>query len=70
MLGLVLRRLPDYEVDAAGIVRYDDIGTINGYKHLPARFTPAPTVGPPLPDVLARWQEQLDSGALARLGAD
>ncbi|HET6811669.1 MAG TPA: cytochrome P450 [Acidimicrobiales bacterium] len=63
MLGAVLRRMPDYEIDTAGIVRYDDIGTINGYRHLPARFTPVRKEGAPLADVLGRWQERLDAGA-------
>jgi cytochrome P450 len=69
MVGQFLRRMPDYEIDPAGIVRYDDIGTINGYRSLPARFTPVPREGAPFPEVLARWQERLDAGAMADAGA-
>ena len=60
MLGRVLERLPDYRVDTSGVVRYGDIGVINGYRHLPARFTPGRRVGAPFSDVLARWQERVE----------
>ena len=68
MLGLILRRLPEYSIEAEGIVRYDDIGTINGYKHLPARFPAGHKEGPPLAEVLDRWQEELDSGPFWQQG--
>ena len=41
------------------IVRYEDIGVINGYRHLPAVFPKAPRQGPPLDEVMARWQDAL-----------
>lgn len=63
MLGRVLERMPDYTVDAGGVVRYGDIGTINGYRHLPARFTPGAPTGPGFDDVLASWQQVLDDDA-------
>ena len=40
MLREVLRRMPDYRIDHAGREQYESIGTINGFKHLPATFTP------------------------------
>lgn len=61
MVGEVLRRLPDYRVRADGVVRYEDIGTINGYQHLPATFTRSRRQGPPLGEVLERWQQTLDA---------
>ncbi len=39
-VGSVLRRLPDYQVVSAGAHRYDQIGTINGWEHVPVTFTP------------------------------
>ena len=60
MLTTVLSRIGDYAVDRDGIVRYDDIGTINGYKHLPARFTPGTPAAAPLSSVIERWQAAVD----------
>lgn len=37
--GEVLRRMPDYSLGDGG-TRYLNIGTINGWHRLPARFTP------------------------------
>ena len=37
------------------------IGTINGFKHLPATFTPGRREGPPLSEVMADWQARLDA---------
>jgi cytochrome P450 len=33
-------RLPDYQIDAEGAVRYSSIGITNGFLSLPSRFTP------------------------------
>jgi len=63
MLGRVLARMPDYHVDAGGIARYDDIGTINGYRHLPAHFTPGWRIGPSFDEVIGRWQEEVGRDA-------
>jgi hypothetical protein len=46
MLTAVLDRLPDYQCTAEGTVHYDSIGVIQGMRHLPATFTPAPRSGP------------------------
>ncbi|MFJ8025462.1 cytochrome P450 [Streptomyces sp. NPDC096311] len=40
----VLRRMPDYTL-APGAEHYTNIGTVNGWHHLPARFTPGSPVG-------------------------
>ena len=61
MLGRVLERMPDYRVEADGVARYEDIGTINGYRHLPARFTPGAPVGPSFDEVLDRWQAEVET---------
>ncbi len=65
MLTAVLERLPDYRLAPGGAVRYEDIGTINGYKHLPATFSPARRVGPSLEQVIAGWEARLYDGAPA-----
>jgi cytochrome P450 len=44
VIGQVLRRIPDYEL-TDGAVRYESIGVVNGWHHLPARFSPAAKVG-------------------------
>lgn len=61
MLRETLRRMPDYRVEPAGKVRYESIGVINGFQHLPATFTPGRREGPPLDEVLADWQAKLDA---------
>ena len=66
MLREALRRMPDYRIDHAGKEQYESIGTINGYKHLPATFTPGRREGPPLAEVMADWQARLDAEAGAR----
>ncbi|MBO0730113.1 MAG: cytochrome P450 [Acidimicrobiaceae bacterium] len=60
MLGEVLTRIPDYEIHHEGIVRYEDVGTINGYQHMPAVFSPGRRAGEPLKQVIDRWQVALD----------
>jgi len=39
----VLSRLPDYEIDMAGVVRTH--GTTRGVQKLPVTFTPGPRKG-------------------------
>ncbi len=66
MLSAVLERLPDYRLVEGGAVRYEDIGTINGYQHLPATFTPGRRQGRPLAEVIADWESKLyDGGAVS-----
>ena len=45
MIGEVLARIPDYQVDEDAIVPYPTIGLVNGWIHLPATFTPGKKVG-------------------------
>ena len=61
MLREALRRMPDYRIDHTGTEQYESIGTINGFKHLPATFTPGDREGPPLAEVMADWQARLDA---------
>lgn len=61
MLGEVLSRLPDYQIRDDGIVRYEDVGTINGYQHVPAVFSPGRRAGDPLNQVIDKWQAVLDA---------
>jgi cytochrome P450 len=65
MLGTVLERLPAYRLVDGGTVRYEDIGTINGYQHLPATFPPGHREGPTLEETIAEWETRLygDAGA-------
>jgi cytochrome P450 len=65
MLLAVLDRMPDFECDPAGAVYYDTIGVINGMKHLPARFTPGPRLGPGLDETLEALQQMCDEQRLA-----
>jgi cytochrome P450 len=60
MLGQVLNDLPEYRILREGIVRYEDIGTINGYQHLPATFPQRARQGYRLDAVIERWQHHLD----------
>lgn len=48
MIGQVLERMPDYEVDMDRIVTYPDQGTNAGYHSIPCRFTPGERRGEPL----------------------
>jgi hypothetical protein len=48
-----------------GAVRYEDIGTINGYKHLPATFSPGRRTGASLEQVIAGWEATLYDGSAA-----
>jgi cytochrome P450 len=40
MVGEILRRMPDYQVDRGQVHRYPSIGLANGYISLPVQFTP------------------------------
>jgi cytochrome P450 len=44
VLREILRRMPDYTL-VDGAERYSNIGTVNGWHRLPARFTPGKPVG-------------------------
>ncbi len=59
MLSAVLERLPDYRLVPDGVVRYEDIGTINGFRHLPATFSPGVRRGRSLEQVIADWSTEL-----------
>ena len=65
ILSETLARIPDYEVRIEGIERYESIGVINGYKHLPATFPPGQRDGEGLAATLVRWQAELDAEAAA-----
>ena len=58
VLGEVLRRMPDYTVDARGLEGYESIGNINGLVRVPATFTPGPRRGSSL-----RWCIEGEEGA-------
>jgi cytochrome P450 len=61
MMQEVLARIPDYAIEEGGVVRYEDVGTINGFRHMPATFTPKAPQGEPLQQVIRRWQTTLDT---------
>ena len=46
MVSEVLRRLPDYQVDASTVRRYSGNPTLTGLVSLPVTFTPGPRLGP------------------------
>jgi len=45
VLTEVLRRLPDFAIDEAGVELPDTIGIVNGIVREPATFTPGPRIG-------------------------
>jgi cytochrome P450 len=45
LLGQVLTRMPDYEVDLDAVQSYPSQGVNAGYQRIPARFTPGPRLG-------------------------
>lgn len=61
MMREVLSRIPDYVIREDGVVRYEDVGTINGFRHMPATFTPGARQGEGLAQVIRRWQATLDA---------
>ena len=63
MMQEVLSAIPDYTIVEAGVVRYEDVGTINGFQHMPATFAPRAAQGERLERVIGRWQAALDSEA-------
>jgi len=44
MITAVLRRIPDYRIDPAGVEEYPSWSMVGGWRHLPATFTPAARV--------------------------
>lgn len=65
LLRQVLDRMPAFECDASGTVYYESVGVINGVKHLPARFDPAPRQGADLDESIRGWQVAIDEQGLA-----
>jgi cytochrome P450 len=65
MIWGALQRLGDFVVDDSGCERYETIGIINGWKHMPVTFPPGVRVGPNLADTAAKWQARLDEEAAA-----
>ena len=53
LIGQILERMPDYEVDFDGLERYPDQGVNVGWKTIPTTFTPGPRRGPTLEELLA-----------------
>jgi cytochrome P450 len=45
LLGEVLVRLPDLRVDESGVVPYDTIPMVGGFRVMPATFTPGRASG-------------------------
>jgi cytochrome P450 len=46
MLGEILRRIPDYEIDPDGYAPYAPNVMMNGVLRMPVTFTPGPRTGP------------------------
>ena len=51
ILTTVLRRMPDFRIDAERAYKYDNIGLVDGWVTLPATFTPGPKVGAVVPGI-------------------
>jgi cytochrome P450 len=60
-----LARIPDYQIDYDGMVRYETIGVINGNKYMPFTFTPGVPMGPGLQATMEKWQAKLNEDATA-----
>jgi cytochrome P450 len=45
MLEEVLKRMPDYALDPTGTEPYENIGIVNGFRHMAATFTPGTRLG-------------------------
>jgi cytochrome P450 len=45
LISEILRRMPDLRVDEAGVVAYDTIPLVSGYRAMPASFSPGPKAG-------------------------
>lgn len=65
MLWETLQRVGDYEIDDAGAQRYESIGIINGYRHLPARFPRGQRVGPGFEETMELWRARLAGDVIA-----
>jgi cytochrome P450 len=65
IMSEALARIPDFAVGSDGVERYESIGVINGYKHLPITFPPGQRDGEGLAATLVRWQADLDAEAAA-----
>ena len=63
MLQETLKRIPEYEIDLAGVERYETIGIINGNKTMPFTFPKGPKTGPGLQATIEKWQKILDDEA-------
>ncbi|HEY3260789.1 MAG TPA: cytochrome P450 [Pseudonocardiaceae bacterium] len=48
LIGKVITRMPDYEVDYEALQAYPSQGVNSGYQRIPARFTPGRRLGPDL----------------------
>ena len=64
-----LGRIPEYDIDYNGTVRYETIGVINGYKTMPFTFTPGERKGAGLQETIEKWQAKLDAEAAAAASA-
>jgi cytochrome P450 len=58
MLDAVLERIPDYKVDHARAVHYPTMSSVNGWKSIPAHFTPGTKRG--ASSVLPKWKDAVD----------
>jgi cytochrome P450 len=63
----VLRRLPDLCVDESGVVPYESIPMIAGFRAMPATFTPGAKIGRVATDGLPPARSERDLGRAAEL---
>jgi cytochrome P450 len=45
LIGEILQRMPDLQVDESGVEPYETIPLVSGYRAMPATFTPGPKIG-------------------------
>jgi cytochrome P450 len=66
----ILRRMPDLHVDEAGVLAYDSIPLVSGYRAMPATFTPGPKIGRISTDGLPPARSERDLQRAAELASE
>jgi cytochrome P450 len=67
MLDAIFERMPDFRIDAERAARYPAIPAVNGWKSIPATFTPGKTIMES--QTIPAWKDAIDfSGADGAVG--
>ena len=66
----ILRRMPDLHVDETGVLPYDSIPLVSGYRAMPATFRPGPKIGRISTDGLPPARSERDLQRAAELASE